>query len=61
MDMGFIQDRTVSHAAGRPKDVVRKDRTENENKISKFYTVSGLRLTNEYQQLVYNKIYLNNP
>ena len=60
MDMAFIQDRIVSHEAGRPKDVVRKDRTENENKISKFYTVSGLRLTNEYQQLVYNKIYLNN-
>jgi hypothetical protein len=36
-------------------------RTENENKISKYYTVSGLRLINKYQQLAYNKIYLNNP
>jgi len=59
MDMAFIQDRTVSHAASRPKEVVRKDRTENENKILKPYTTSRLRLMNEYQQLVYNKIYLN--
>jgi hypothetical protein len=35
MDMAFIQDTIVSHATGRPKDVVRKERTENENKISK--------------------------
>jgi hypothetical protein len=39
MDMAFIQDAIVSHAAGSPSEVVQKERTENENKISKFCKV----------------------